>query len=177
MPRHRTSGEKNDLAGVALRHSRICVDRTKSLKTRLRARNRFARIAQARRKPLGPYLSITRNCLARNRVLVLAGVVAIARELVDRIAQVAHVDRLRSIERAGKKSASKQKNETGRGAAFTLAAATAKRVKGKSLPLRQHRVGATCYVDHLNAPRLYRSGKVARIWVAVWVGGRAEKRK
>jgi len=81
MPRHRTSGEKNDLAGVALRRSRICVDRTKSLKTRLRARNRFARIAQARRKALGPYLSITRNCLARNRVLVLAGVVAIARQL------------------------------------------------------------------------------------------------
>ena len=85
MPRHRTSGEKNDLAGVALRRSRICVDRTKSLKTRLRARNRFARIAQARRKALGPYLSITRNCLARNRVLVLAGVVAIARPLVDHI--------------------------------------------------------------------------------------------
>src|SRR5437588_11123624 len=104
MPRHGTSGEKNDLAGVALRRSRICADRTKSLKTRLRARNRFARIAQARRKGLGPYLSITRNCLARNRVLVLAGVVAIARELVDRIAQVAHVDRLRSIERAGKKA-------------------------------------------------------------------------
>src|SRR5437588_11668283 len=78
MPRHRTSGEKNDLAGVALRRSRICADRTKSLKTRLRARNRFARIAQARRKALGPYLSITRNCLARNRALVLAGVVAIA---------------------------------------------------------------------------------------------------
>src|SRR6266480_7413872 len=85
MPRHRTSGEKNDVAGVALRRARICVDRTKSLKTRLRARNRFARIAQARRKALSTYLSITRNCLARNRVLVLAGVVAIARELVDRI--------------------------------------------------------------------------------------------
>jgi len=61
----------------------------RSLKTRLRARNRFARIAQARRKGLGPYLSITRNCLARNRVLVLAGVVAIARQLVERISGIA----------------------------------------------------------------------------------------
>src|SRR6266513_1093163 len=80
-----------EAAGVALRRSRLCVVRTKSLKPRRRARNRFARIAQARRKALGPYLSITRNCLARNRVFVLAGVVAIARELVDRIAHVAHM--------------------------------------------------------------------------------------
>ena len=116
MPRDRTSGEKNDLAEVALRRARICVDRTKSLKTRLRARNRFARIAQARRKALGPYLSITRNCLARNRVLVLAGFVTIARQLVDRIAQVAHIDRLRDSTSAGKKArlGKKTRNEGAR---------------------------------------------------------------
>src|SRR6266513_803256 len=104
-----------EAAGVALRRSRICVDRTKSLKTRVRARNRFARIAQARRKALGPYLSITRNCLARNRVRVLAGVVAIARQLLDRIAQVAHIDRLRDSTSAGNKArlGKKTRNEGG----------------------------------------------------------------
>ena len=47
---------------------------------------------------------------------MLAGVVAIARELVDRIAQVAHIDRLRDSTSVGKK-APLGKNETGRGAA------------------------------------------------------------
>src|SRR6266513_3682082 len=110
-----------EAAGVALRRSRICVDRTKSLKTRVRARNRFARIAQARRKALGPYLSITRNCLARNRVLVLAGVVAIARELVDCIAQLAHIDRLRDSTSAGKKAPLGKNSKQGV-RAFSLAA-------------------------------------------------------
>src|SRR6266513_2243536 len=43
--------------------------------------------------------------------------------------------------------------------AFTLAAATVDRIKEKPLPLRQHRVGATCYADHLNTPRLIAAAK------------------
>ena len=107
----------------------------------LRARNRFARIAQARRKALGLYLSITRNCLARYRVLVLAGVVAIARALVDRIAQVAHIDRLRDSTSAGKKARpGKKRNRTRCRLHFNCRNCRAR--QGKLLPVRRMRVGA-----------------------------------
>jgi len=45
-----------------------------------------------------------------------------------------------------------------------LAAATADRVKGNRLPVRQTRVGATCYVDHLNTPRLIADQNQRTVW-------------
>jgi hypothetical protein len=51
---------------------------------------------------------------------------SIARQLVDRIAQVAHIDRLCNSTSAGKK-APLGKKETGQGAAFTLAAGTTRK--------------------------------------------------
>jgi len=53
--------------------------------------------------------------------LVLAGVVAIARELIDRIAQLAHIDGLRDSTCAGKKAPLGKKLET-KELAFSLAA-------------------------------------------------------
>ena len=51
---------------------------------------------------------------------------SIARPLADRIAQVAHIDRLCNSTSAGKK-APLRKKETGQGAAFTLAAGTTRK--------------------------------------------------
>ena len=82
---------------------------------------------------------------------MLAGVVAIARELVDRIAQVAHIDRLRDSTSVGKK-APLEKNETGRGAAFTLAGATAERVKGNCFQYDECASGRRIYAYVDNNP-------------------------
>src|SRR6266513_1050349 len=79
--------------------------------------------------------------LARNRVLVLADVVAIARELVDRIAQVAHIDRLRDSTSAGKKARlEKKRNRTRCCLHFSCRNCRAR--QGKSSPVRRVRVGA-----------------------------------
>ncbi len=139
--RHRRSGEKNDLAGVA------------------HVAREFASIARNRSKPafereIGSPGSRRRDAKrsvhisaspeiapARNRVLVLAGVVAIARELVDRIAQVAHIDRLRDSTSAGKKARlEKKRNRTRCCLHFSCRNCRAR--QGKSSPVRRVRVGA-----------------------------------
>jgi RHS repeat-associated protein len=56
------------------------------------------------------------------------------------------------------------KNEKRAGVAFFLAAATAERIKGKRLPVRQIRVGTTCYADHLNTPRLVADATGTTVW-------------
>ena len=56
------------------------------------------------------------------------------------------------------------KNEKRLGVAFLLAAATADRVRGNRLPVRRTRVGATCYADHLNSPRLIANAAGQAVW-------------